>query len=115
MRGSLRLYDKTEVKPMLNIVSELSGNEVEIHVDGKMDTNTAQQVTEEINNHIENVDKVILDLEKLTYISSAGLRVFVLANQQLNDKGGELNVRNVPQSIMDIFEMTGFSGVLKII
>ena len=100
---------------MLNIRTEEDGNEVTIYVEGKMDTNSSPQLTEEVSRHIGSAEKLILDIEKLEYVSSAGLRVFVMADQQILEKGGELNVRNVPSSIMDIFEMTGFDGMLTIV
>ena len=100
---------------MLNISAEENGKEVVISIDGKMDTNSSPQVTEEIAKYTGAADKIILDLEKLNYVSSAGLRVFVMADQQMIEKGGELCVRNVSRDIMDIFEMTGFDGMLTII
>ncbi len=100
---------------MLNLKAEENGKEVTIFIEGKMDTNSSPQVTEEISHYIGSAEKVILDLEKLSYVSSAGLRVFVMADQQLQAKAGELNVKNVPADIMDIFEMTGFDNMLTII
>ena len=100
---------------MLNLKAEKDGNEVVIFIEGKMDTNTSPQVTEEVSRHLGTVDKMILDLENLNYISSAGLRVFVVADQEMMANGGELNVRNVSRDIMDIFEMTGFDSMLTII
>ncbi len=100
---------------MLNLSAEQNGNEVIIHIEGKMDTNSSPQVTEKINENVLNCDKLILDLEKLEYVSSAGLRVFVMADQKMSDKGGELNVKNVPNPISEIFEMTGFDNMITII
>ncbi len=100
---------------MLNLSAEQNGNEVIIHIEGKMDTNSSPQVTEKINENVPNCDKLILDLEKLEYVSSAGLRVFVMADQKMSDKGGELNVKNVPNPISEIFEMTGFDNMITII
>ena len=100
---------------MLELHTEENGSEVVVFVDGKMDTNTSPQVTEELTKYVDSKDKIILDLEKLSYVSSAGLRVFVMIDQQMKEKGGELNVRNVSRDIMDIFEMTGFDFMLTII
>jgi len=100
---------------MLNLYSEENGNEVVIYLEGKMDTNTSSNVMEEISAYIKDGEKVILDIEKLEYISSAGLRVLVISEQKLRDKGGELLVRNASQTILDIFEITGLDIMLKII
>ncbi len=48
-------------------------------------------------------------------VCSAGLRVFLAADKKMLDKGGELNMRNIPKSVMGVFEMTGFSDALTII
>ena len=100
---------------MLNINVEKNGTEVTVYIEGRMDTNSSPQVTEEVSKNADGADKMIIDLEKLEYISSAGLRCFVMADQQMQTKGGELNVRNIPKPIMDIFEMTGFDNMLTII
>ena len=100
---------------MLNLRAEENGKEVVIFIEGKMDTNSSPQVTEEVSRFIGSVDKIILDLENLSYISSAGLRVFVVADQEMISNGGELVVRNVSRDIMDIFEMTGFDSMLTIV
>ena len=99
---------------MLNLKTEENGNEVIVFVEGKMDTNSSPQMSEELAKYTASAEKLILDLEKLSYVSSAGLRVFILADQQMSENGGALIVRNTPKSIMDIFEMTGFNNLLTI-
>ncbi|MEE3467192.1 MAG: STAS domain-containing protein [Eubacterium sp.] len=100
---------------MLNLSAEENEKEVVILVEGKLDTNSSPQLTEEISKYLGSAEKVILDLEKLDYVSSAGLRVFVMADQQMEANGGVLNVKNVTRDIMDIFEMTGFDNMLTIV
>jgi anti-sigma B factor antagonist len=100
---------------MLDIRSEDSGDEVKIYPDGKLDTNSSQQLTDEIKRYTDSGRKVVIDFEKIEYISSAGLRVLVLADQELNKNGGELSVTHVSDHIMDIFEMTGFDNMLTIV
>ena len=100
---------------MLNLRTEENGKEVTIYIEGKMDTNTSPQVSDEIAKYTDSAEKIILDLDNLNYVSSAGLRVFVMTDQQMKVNGGELNVRNVPNGIMDVFEMTGFDNMLTII
>ena len=100
---------------MLDIKTEVNGSEVIIYVDGRLDTLTSPQLTEEIDKIMPSVDKIILDIEKVEYVSSAGLRVLLAADNNMRGKGGELNMRNVPGPVMDVFEMTGFSSALNII
>lgn len=100
---------------MLDIKTEVNGSEVIIYVDGRLDTVTSPQLMEEIEKIIPSADKIILDIEKIEYVSSAGLRVFLAADNNMRKKDGELNMRNVPGSVMDVFEMTGFSNALNIL
>ncbi len=100
---------------MLNIVSEQNGNEVTISIEGRLDTNSSPELSKEIGKYINSVDRIILDIEKLVYISSAGLRVLLAADQDMEAKDKEFNVKNVTGEIMGIFEMTGFSNALTII
>ncbi|MBQ4463530.1 MAG: STAS domain-containing protein [Eubacterium sp.] len=100
---------------MLEIRSEENGSEVVIYIEGRMDTNSSPKVMEEVEKYVNTAQKIILDIEKVDYVSSAGLRVFVMADQQIIANGGELNVRNVANPIAEIFEMTGFNNMLTII
>ena len=100
---------------MLEIRSEENGGEVVIYIEGRMDTNSSPKVMEEVEKYVNTAQKIILDIEKVDYVSSAGLRVFVMADQQIIANGGELNVRNVANPIAEIFEMTGFNNMLTII
>ncbi len=100
---------------MLDIKTEVNGSEVIIYVDGRLDTVTSPQLMEEIEKIIPSADKIILDIEKIEYVSSAGLRVFLAADNNMRKKDGELNMRNVPGPVMDVFEMTGFSNALNIL
>ena len=98
---------------MLNIEKTQNGSELLIAVDGRIDTNTAPQLDAELKNKLDGIDTLIFDLEKLQYISSAGLRV-LLSTQKVMMKQGKMILRNVPAEIMDIFEVTGFSDILTI-
>ena len=98
---------------MLNIEKTQNGSELLVAVDGRIDTNTAPQLEAELKNQLEGIDKLVFDLEKLQYISSAGLRV-LLSTQKVMMKQGKMILKKVPAEIMDIFEVTGFSDILTI-
>ncbi|MBQ7200063.1 MAG: STAS domain-containing protein [Eubacterium sp.] len=100
---------------MLNITTEQNGSEVTILLDGRLDKNSSVELREEIYKYVGSSEKIILDLEKLIYISSAGLRVFLETAQDMEANGGELNVRKLTSEVWDIFEMTGFLHALTVI
>ena len=99
---------------MLNINTEENGTEITILLEGKVDTTTAPQLREEMYKYIDSFDLMIMDLKDMAYVSSAGLRVFLEADQDLISKNKKLKFINVPKSVMDVFDMTGFSNVLTI-
>ena len=80
---------------------------------GRLDTASAPQLEEELKASIDGVTELILDLSGLEYMSSAGLRI-LLSAQKTMDKQGKMLVRNVNATIMDIFEITGFTDFLTI-
>ena len=90
----------------------LNGNELIISIEGRLDTTTAPQLEEELG-ALENVKSLIIDMEKLVYISSAGLRVLLKA-QKIMNKQGSMVVKNVSKEIKDIFEVTGFDELLNV-
>lgn len=100
---------------MLTINTEGSGAEITVILEGKLDTATAPELSEALAPLKNSCDTIILDLKNLKYVSSAGLRVFLAADQEMSDNGKTVKFKNVPSSVMDIFDMTGFSGVLTFI
>lgn len=84
-----------------------------VALEGRLDTTTAPELENEINEIIEGLEELIFDMENLEYISSAGLRV-LLASQKTMNKQGSMKVINVNDQIMEIFEVTGFSDILTI-
>ena len=80
---------------------------------GRLDTYTAPQLENALRDVYDKVDELVLDLEGLNYISSAGLRVLLSAQKTMN-KQGEMKLTHVNESIMEIFEVTGFIDILTI-
>ena len=83
-----------------------------------MDTTTAPKLEEELRGSVDGVSRLVFDLAKLEYISSAGLRVLLamqkLAMQKLMNQQGEMVLQNVNEAVMEVFEVTGFSDILRI-
>lgn len=98
---------------MMNIVKKAEGNELLIALEGRLDTTTAPMLEAEIRDNLEGVENLVLDFEKLEYISSAGLRVLLSAQKTMN-KQGSMVVRNTSDEVKEIFEVTGFSDILTI-
>lgn len=82
-------------------------------LDGRLDTTSAPKLEAELKRNIGNSELLVFDFSKLEYLSSAGLRV-ILATQKVMNKQGKMVVRNVNETIMEIFEVTGFVDILTI-
>lgn len=98
---------------MLNINKNVENNCLTVALEGRLDTATAPQLEQELKASLDGAQAVVLDLEKLEYISSAGLRV-LLSAQKIMNKQGSMEIRNVNEVIMEIFEVTGFTDILTI-
>lgn len=90
-----------------------NAEEVVIGVVGRLDTTTAPTLEKSINEEVLNAQKLILDMEGLDYISSAGLRVLLSAQKKMQQIGS-MKVINVCEQVMEVFEMTGFADILTI-
>ena len=97
----------------MEIIKKLDGDKFELKVEGRLDTTTAPELEEVIVAGIEGVKELVFDFETLDYISSAGLRV-LLSAQKIMNKQGDMKVIGVNDTIMEIFEVTGFSDILTI-
>ena len=98
---------------MLNIEKKINATAMTMCISGRLDTTTAPQLEEELNSHFDNITEIVMDIEHLEYISSAGLRV-ILSVQKMMNKQGNLVIKHVRSEIMEIFEITGFVDILNI-
>ena len=97
----------------MNIDKTLEGDKLEIKLEGRLDTNTAPVLEEELKEDLPDLKKLVFDFEELKYISSAGLRL-ILATQKTMNKQGTMVIKNVNDFIMEVFEATGFIDILTI-
>ncbi len=97
----------------MTITTNKNGGALTIALEGRLDTTTAPELDEMLKGSLEDVSDLTLDLEKLEYLSSAGLRVLLLAQKAMNKKG-KMVVKNVNDTIQEIFEITGFVEILTI-
>ncbi len=98
---------------MLNISKTTEGNALKVALTGRLDTTTAPDLEAELKEALTGVTKLVMDLTALEYISSAGLRVMLMA-QKIMTKQGSMVVTNVSEEVKEIFEVTGFSDILTI-
>ena len=94
----------------MNIQKTLSGAALTVALEGRLDTTTAPKLEEELR---DGITRLVFDVEKLEYISSAGLRV-LLAMQKLMNQQGEMVLQNVNEAVTETLEVTGFSDILRI-
>ena len=81
--------------------------------EGRIDTLTAPEFEKKVIEILDGVSELVLDMAKVEYISSAGLRV-ILKVQKLMLRQGKMKLINVNESVMEVFEITGFSDILNI-
>lgn len=98
----------------MEIIKELNENSLVIKVIGELNSFTAPELENVIKNDLTGVKDLCFDFQKLDYLSSAGLRVLLVA-QKIMSKQGKMSLRNVNKSVMEIFEITGFLNILDII
>ena len=96
----------------MTINKNLEGEKLTVAVEGRLDTSTAPELEKELSN-LAGVKELFLDFAKLEYVSSAGLRV-LLASQKTMNGQGKMVIKNVNETIMEVFEITGFADILTI-
>ena len=95
----------------MKITKQLNNKELVLLLDGELNSVTAPEFETVIKNDLDNVEKLVIDCDKLSYLSSAGLRVLLVA-QKIMAKNGKMTIRKVNKDVMEIFALTGFSAVL---
>lgn len=105
--------NQTERKMFMKVDKKTNGKKLTVTIEGRVDTTTAPDLEKEIKGSIENISDLVLDFEKVEYISSAGLRV-LLSTQKIMNRQGEMSLINVSSDIMEILDVTGFSDILTI-
>ena len=97
----------------MNIIKNQEGTTLTVALEGRLDTVTAPQLEGDLRTAVNGVTELVFDLEKLDYVSSAGLRVLLSAQKVMN-RQGSMVIRHVKPEIMDIFDVTGFVDILNI-
>ena len=98
----------------MNITVIEKENLITLQLSGRLDTTTAPDLQKELIAKIDTGRDVELDFSELQYVSSAGLRVLLMGEKAAKGKDTTMKLVNVSADIMEVFEMTGFSNILKI-
>lgn len=91
----------------------LNETQLTLTLSGRLDTTTAPQLEAELKTSLNNIENLFIDFKELEYISSAGLRVLLSAQKVMN-KQGNMVIRHVNDTILEVFEVTGFIDILTI-
>ncbi len=97
----------------MTINKTLNAGDLTLTLAGRLDTTTAPQLEAELKTSLNDVSSLTMDFDQLEYISSAGLRVLLSAQKVMN-KQGKMVIRHVNETILEVFEVTGFSDILTI-
>ncbi len=96
----------------MEIKSKTEGTRLTISVSGRVDTVTAPEF--EAGLKFGDATCVVIDLANVPYMSSAGLRLLLVAHKKMVGKGGELQIANLQSTVRDVFDVTGFSDILNL-
>ena len=97
----------------MTIEKNIAGATLTLSLSGRLDTAAAPQLEAELKENLSGMEHLVLDFAELAYLSSAGLRVLLAAQKTMN-KQGDMVVRNVNDTIAEIFDVTGFIDILTI-
>ena len=97
----------------MTINKEIQDKTMTLKLAGRLDTTTSPELEEELKASLDGIEDLRMDFSELEYISSAGLRILLAAQTTMN-KQGTMSITGVNDTIMEIFEITGFSDILTI-
>ena len=95
------------------VIKKQNGSELLIELEGSIDSTSAPDLNNILEEAVKGITSLILDFKKVDYISSAGLRV-LLVNYKTMTKQGSMVIRHPNNNVMDVFQMTGFVNILTI-
>lgn len=98
----------------MTIDKAAEGKKLTMKITGRLDTTTAPELEKELAASLDGVEELALDFTSLDYLSSAGLRVLLAAQKRMAQQG-KMTVSHVNPSIMEVFDITGFSDILTIL
>lgn len=91
-----------------------NNNVLNVSIDNSIDSSNVFEIEDSILASLDGVDKIIIDLEKLQYISSIGTRLLLMLQKRMNKRNGTLIIKNVNNTVKNVLEITGFLDILTI-
>ena len=98
----------------MDINKIVNENSLTVEINGRIDTQTAPALQQELEESLEGIDELILDFNNVSYISSAGLRTIVTAQNWMDNKNGTMIIRGAKKNIINVFKVTGFDTFLTL-
>ncbi len=98
----------------MTVNKQLENTTLTMMIDGRIDTQTSPELEDIIRESIEGAEELILDFTQVKYISSAGLRVVLQAQNWMDAQGGSMIIRGASKNIKSIFKVTGFDNFLTL-
>ena len=98
----------------MTITKKLEDGKMMLALEGRLDTITAPRLQEQLIPAFDEAKEVTLDFSQLEYISSAGLRVLLTGDKTAQAKGGVQTLTGISEDVMEVFDITGFAGILNI-
>jgi len=96
----------------MTIQTQLDESTLTMEIEGRIDTLTSSELAKAVEELPENITSLILDFTKVFYLSSAGLRVILMAQNRMNAKNGGMVIRGASKNILGVFKVTGFDSFL---
>ena len=99
----------------MNISSESVGEALVVRMEGNLDTNTSEAAHEFLGKSIDDgASTVVVSLDAVDFVSSAGLRILLAVGKQLGASGGALRICGLNETVSEIFEISGFNTILNV-
>lgn len=99
----------------LNINTTRNAAQTTVALRGRLDTITAPELETRLRALLPETNALVLDFSALEYISSAGLRVLLVTQKEMNKKKGQMTLAHVNETVMEVLEVTGFTDILTIV
>ena len=100
---------------MAETIFEKNGTRLTVILEGRLDTLSASVLEKKMQQHLDGIREVIMDFEKVEYLSSSALRVLLATEQLTKTRGGGMKLLHVNESIMEIFNLVGFLDVVEVV
>jgi anti-sigma B factor antagonist len=98
----------------MDINVKKNGVEMLVELDGRLDTTSAPELEKSLVAEWDDVENLVFDFAALRYVSSAGLRVLLGSQKKMNAKGGTMVIKHVNETVMEVFDVTGFLDILTV-